>query len=163
MIVIRNRDHSLAFTARANAADLRNGMVVKFSGVTANGTPQVQRATTADLTDASIQKGIVWYRGKDDTEVDFEMDATGVTMTAIAKVIPQDAQVTVYTGKMVVAYHSSLIPAGLQNAAALAKVAIDSTTSFPALWVNAGANGTGTSVGFLERKDGPETTLVLSL
>jgi hypothetical protein len=162
MIVIRNRDHSLAFAARAGTG-LRTGMVVKFSGTTANGTLQVAKATLADLEDATVSKGVVWFRDKDNTEVDFEADPTGVSLVAIAKDIPENAQVTVYTGKLAIAWHKSLLPTALVNAAPLTKVTVDPTTGFPAVAGPGDAEVDPDPVfGMIERKDGPEITLVVN-
>lgn len=158
MIVIRNRDHSLALTARAGEAGLKQGMVVKFDGVTANGTPKVVKASDADLADATVQKGIVWYREKDSLTADFEYDPATLTLTPLDMEIPEDAQVAVFTGKMVVAYHTSVLPSALVNAPALSKVSFDGTTGFPTLVTDAEP-----VFGFVERKDGPEITMVLNL
>lgn len=163
-IVIRNRDHGHAFTARTVDATLKQGMVVKFAGETANGTLTVAKPTAAELADPTVQKGVVWYREKLDNVVDFEMSPSDPTvMTVIEKLIPNDAQVTVYTGRLVVAYHKTLLPAGLVAAAVRSKVAFDADTALPAVYNSASTDGTEKAVGFLERKDGPEYTLVLNV
>lgn len=168
LFTIRNRDHALALAARASTADLKTGMVVVFvQGGASGDQPQVRKATGAELADATVQKGIVWYRAKeDDADIDFTWDPATNSMTVkAAALIPLNAQVTVLTGKVIVAYHKSLLPAGLLPGTVreTAKIAFDSATNFPGVYNAGGANGLQIAVGSVFRIDGPEVTMVVVL
>lgn len=164
MITIRNADLAQSVSARASTADLTPGMVVAFVQGDASGDqPKVRKATTAELTDATVQKGIVDFIQPDSQDVDFNYNVVSQALTPIAKTIPQGAQVNVWFGTLVIAYHDSLLPAGLKSTTIreTAKVAFDSTTALPAVYNGAGANGTNGYVGMVYRVDPVEVTLVV--
>lgn len=166
MITLRNTDLATSVSARAADATLVPGMVVKLvQGAASGDQPKVSKASAADLADATIQKGIVDFIQPDSQAVDFTYDVNSQGLTPIAQTIPAGAQVNVWIGKMVIAYHDSLLPAGLLSTAVreASKVAFDSTTSMPGVYNAAGANGLNVFVGTVYRVDPKEVTMIVTL
>jgi hypothetical protein len=162
MITIRNQDTALAFTAVTGEAGLKNGMVVKFVQGNAQGdVPKVVKAAAADLDDAKVKKGIVLYAFEDSLTVDFDINLANSTLSAISMEIPNGAQVAVFTGKPVVAYHSSALDSSINIATIRegALIGFDGTTGFPGLHAPAETDGRENYVGWVYRVDGPELTI----
>lgn len=166
MITIRNEDKALSLSARASTADLVSGMVVvAVQGAASGDQPKVRKATAAELADVKVQKFIVEYDAPDSNEVDFDINVVTQGLTPIAKTIPQNAQVNIWMGTLVIAYHETLLPAGFKaaNAREAAQVAFDGDTNLPAAYNAAGSDGTQIVSGLVYRVDGPEVTLVVKL
>lgn len=166
MITIRNEDKALSLSARASTNDLQSGMVVVAVPGTASGDqPKVRKATAAEIADTKVQKFIVEYDAPDSQEVDFDINVQTQGLTALTKLIPQDAQVNIWMGTVVIAYHDSVLPVGFKSTDAREadKVSFDGDTALPAAYNNAGADGTQIVVGLVYRVDGPEVTLVVKL
>ena len=167
MITIRNEDKALSLSARASTADLVSGMiVVAVQGAASGDQPKVRKATAAEIKDVKVQKFIVEYDAPDSTEVDFNINTVTQGLTPIAKTIPLNAQVNIWMGTVVIAYHESLLPAGFKAADAreASPVVFDSDTNLPAAYSAGGStDATDTVEGFVYRVDGPEVTLVVKL
>lgn len=167
MITVRNQSVALSVSARTGAATtLKAGMVVKFAQGAASGDqPTVVPVVAADLSDPKVVKGIVDYITPDSQDVDFDVTTATLALSPIAVVIPAGAQVNVWLGKLVIAYHESLLPAGFKaaNARESDKVSFDADTGLPAAYNAAGADGTQTPVGMVYRVDGPEVTFIITL
>lgn len=166
MITIRNEDKALSLSARTGEANLVPGMVVKLAqGVASGDQPKVIKCVAADLTDVTVQKFIVDYTEKDSNDVDFTLDPVTQLLTPIAKTIPLNAQVNIWYGTVVIAYHESLLPAGFKaaNVRESAKVAFDADTAFPGPYASGATDGLQSAKGFCYRVDGPEVTFSITL
>lgn len=162
MITIRNQDTALPFSARAGAADLKVGMVVKFAIGSASGEqPTVIQASAADMLDSTIKKGIVDFHVEDSTNVDFDVTLTSSTLVAQAKLIPLNEQVVVWTNKPIVAYHQSALDASItfSSLREAAKIGFSETTNFPGLYSGGATDGRQVYAGWVYRMDGPEATI----
>ena len=170
MITVRNADLALPVSARTGAADMKPGMLVKFAAGAASGDqPTVVRAVAADIDSwkaGALTLGIVDYNKQDSQDVDFDVNVAAQTLTAQDNTIPQDAQVVVWLGKPVIAYHSSMLEASLAPATVREPqaVAFLASTSKPTAYNGAATNtGEENYVGFVYRVDGPEVTIAFSL
>jgi hypothetical protein len=166
MITIRNQDLALPFTAVAGEAGLKPGMCVKFVQGTATGdVPKVMKAAAADLDDAKVKKGIVHWVPEDSQSVDFDINVANSTLGAVAVTIPEGAQVTVFTGRPVIAYHSSALDSSITFASLRegAQIGFDGTTGLPGLHAAGETDGRENYVGWVYRMDGVEATIAFEL
>jgi hypothetical protein len=162
MITLRNTDMALAFTALAGEAGLTPGMIVKFvQGTSSGDAPKVVKAAAADLDDAKIKKGIVHFAFEDSQEVDFDINVGTSTLTAQAKTIPAGGQVTVFTGRPVIAYHKSALDSSITFGSLRegAQIGFDGTTGLPGLFAAGEAGGRENYMGWVYRMDGAEVTI----
>lgn len=172
MIVIRNQDQALSLSARAETADLQSGMlVVMVEAANAGDQPLVRKATQGEMTNPAVRKFIVDYDAEDSQEVDFTIDPVTQALTPITKVIPIDAQVTAWTGDLVIAYHEAVLPASVEAIREGTAAGFDSATNFPCVVADADSptfpdtGGTATVVhpALKYRIDGPEHTFLVRL
>lgn len=167
MLTVRDYRLAQSLTARAKTgASLKPGMVVVMEqGASSQDPPVVSKATVEDIGDATVQKFIVDYLQPDSLDVDFTWDPSTYGLTPENVVIPDEAQVNIWSGKIVVGYHDSALPTALQSANAVVadKVGFSTATGFPAKYDAAGAAGEDTYFGYVYRVDGPEVTMVLDL
>jgi hypothetical protein len=166
MITVRNADNAHSIAARAGAAGLRPGMVVKFAQGAASGDqPTVVKAVAADMSDATVLKGIVDFVQHDSQFVDFTVNQVTQVLTAVDDTIANGEQVNVWMGKIVIAYHDADLPTLLKSATVResAKVAFDADTSFPAEYLTGQTDGRQVATGMVYRVDGPEVTLLLNV
>jgi hypothetical protein len=172
MITIRNEDKALSLSVRAATDDLTTGMlVVMVQSAAAGDQPLVRKATGAEMINPAIRKFIVEYDAPDSNEVDFDIDVVTQDLVAIAKPIPVGAQVNVWTGDLVIAYHESAIPASLRATREATAFGFDATTNLPSVTADAesttfpDAGGTPTviPIGIKYRIDGPEHTFLVRL
>lgn len=174
MFTVRNSDHALSLSARTATADLKAGMIVAFvqnTSTVAGEQPLVRKATLAEITDPTIQKGLVDFIVEDSLAVDFDISLVDQTLSPTTNahnatpVIPLGSQVNVWMGKLVVSYHSADLPAALLPTAVRegARVAFNNTTNLPAIYNSGGADGSQTPVGIVYRIDGPEVSMLVTL
>lgn len=166
MITVRNQDQALSLTARAGAAGLKPGMLVKLAQGAASGDqPTVVAVSAADIADVTVKKFIVDYIPSDSQHVDFDIAPATQVLTALDTSIPNGAQVNIWSGTVVIAYHDSLLPTGFKAADVResAKLAFDADTDLPAAYNAAGTDGTEVCVGYVYRVDAPEVTFVVTL
>lgn len=172
MITIRNEDKALSLSARASTADLVTGMLVVMVQAAASGDqPLVRKATEAEMENPAIRKFIVEYDYPDSQDVDFEINTVTQALTPIAKLIPEGAQVNVWTGDLVIAYHESAIPTTLEATREGTAFGFDQATNLPAVvadsdlttFPDTGGAATVVPIGIKYRIDGPEHTFLMRL
>jgi hypothetical protein len=172
MITIRNADTTLSLSARTATADLIAGMIVAFVQSTASGDqPKVRKATIAEISDPTVVKGIVDFIVDDSLAVDFDISLIDQSLSPTVNihnanmVIPLNAQVNVWLGKVVIAYHSSNLPAALKSGTVREgmKLSFAGGTNLPALYASGGVDGSQTPVGMVYRVDGPEVTMLITI
>lgn len=166
MITVRNEDTANSVSARAGAASLKAGMLVVLAQGAASGDqPTCVKATAADIADQTVRKFIVDYEQKDSLDVDFDIDVTDSSLTVEAKTIPNGAQVNLWYGDIVIAYHESLLPTGAKAAdlrEGTQKIGWDADTGLPAKYNSAGTKGEKVALGVVYRIDGPEVTMLVN-
>lgn len=159
MITIKKQDNAVKLSARASTTDLVSGMaVVMVQGAAAGDQPVVRRATALELADATVRKFIVSWDEPDSNDVDFTIDPATSGLTAIAKTIPQDAQVVCYTGNIEIAYHEAVLPSSVETLREGNAMGFDAATSLPSVAADAEL-----VCGLKYRIDGPEHVFLIQL
>jgi hypothetical protein len=168
LVQIRNPEMAHNRAAIAKVA-LKNGMVVKLVQGTAKGEPcQVDKVVSADLSDASIVKGIVTWVPDNDLTVDFILTPANETLTLSTDTdnntdIAAGTPVLFWYNKPVVGLHSSMVDASINFATVREgdKIAVKETTSVIGLY-NSGDTTLDVAVGVVYQHEGAELTILLS-
>lgn len=166
LVTIRNPEMAHNRTVIAKVA-LKNGMVVKLVQGTAKGEPcQVDKIIAADLSDASIVKGIVTFVKDDDLTIDFILTPSSEALTLNTESdnsqdIAAGTPCLFWYNKPLVGYHSSVVDASLVFSTAREgdKIAVKETTSIVGKYAS-GDTTLDVAVGTIYEHEGAEVTIL---
>lgn len=165
MVTIRNANMCDGRTVVAGAG-LKSGMVVKLIQGTAKGEPcQVGVASTADLADATLVKGILTYVPDNDLAVEFILTPSSQALALNTGsddvlTIPTGALCVFWTNSPVVGLHTTALDASVNMTTIRegAKMAAVGATGFIALYT--GATTTASYLGTVYQHEGAELTII---
>jgi hypothetical protein len=167
LVTIRNPEMAHNRTVVAKVA-LKNGMVAKLVQGTAKGEPcQVDKFASADLSDASIVKGIVTFVPDNDLTVDFILNPANEALTLNTGADDNSTDIAAgslcvfWYNKPLVGYHSSMVDASLVFSTAREgdKIAVKETTAIVGAY-NSGDTSLDVAVGTIYEHEGAEVTIL---